>query len=246
MNGVDSRRHSAVLTFPEAQARILDTMERGQNYNAWLFARARKHLGSRVLDFGAGIGTFTALAAREADFVVAVEPDPTLFPRLRDRFAGHEHVRVVQSVAGGLTRRPDAGDFDSVICFNVLEHVRDDVGTLAELRGLLTGGGKLLLLVPAHPALFGATDRAVAHERRYSRSGLTSLLRRAGFEIDDARYVNPIGAVGWLVSSVLLRRSDISGSALSLYDRLVPALRILDRIQLPFGLSVWAVARRIV
>ncbi len=58
------------------------------------------------------------------------------------------------------------------------------------------------------------------------------------------RHVNPIGAAGWLVTSRLLGRTEIPQGPLTLYDRLVPLLRALDRVDLHVGLSLWAVAHR--
>jgi SAM-dependent methyltransferase len=211
------------------------------NYNTWLFERSRPHLGRSVLDAGAGVGTFTALAAPGRDRVVAAEPDPQFARQLEERFSAVANVEVLAAEAADVTL---AEPVDSIICFNVLEHIPDDEGALRRFGELLTPGGRLLLLVPAHPLLFGATDRAVGHERRYRRRPLGALLAGAGFEIEDIRYVNPVGALGWLVSSRLLRSDDVPTGPLRLYDRLVPLLRALDRLHPPFGLSLWAVARK--
>ncbi|HEY1370338.1 MAG TPA: hypothetical protein VGF23_24630, partial [Gaiellaceae bacterium] len=77
----------------------------------------------------------------------------------------------------------------------------------------------------------------------YDRRGLERTLRSAGFEVVELRYVNPVGAAGWLVSSRLLRRSQVPEGPLTLYDKLVPVFRRLDALRLPFGLSLWAVAQ---
>jgi SAM-dependent methyltransferase len=222
------------------QLEILRRMDRATNYNEWLFARAKPHLGRRVLDAGAGIGTFTELAADGRE-VVALEPDPWFAERLRARFAGRANVEVHSGDVDGLTA---AGGFDSILCFNVLEHIADDGTALRRFHAALAPGGRLLLLVPAHPSLFGAVDEVVQHQRRYRRQGLRTLLESVGFHVDEVRYVNPLGAAGWLVSSRILRRELLPERSLLLYDRLVPALRVLDGLHLPFGLSVWAVARR--
>ena len=55
--------------------------------------------------------------------------------------------------------------------------------------------------------------------------------------------MNPAGAAGWLVAGRVLRRPDVPLGPLRLYDRVVPAIRLLDRARLPFGLSLWAVGR---
>jgi hypothetical protein len=105
-------------------------------------------------------------------------------------------------------------------------------------------GGRLLLLVPAHPRLYGGYDRAAGHVRRYSKQLLGRRLARTGFEIETLRHVNPVGALGWLVRVRLRSSGDWPSSSFTLFDRAVPILRRLDALRLPFGLSLWAVARR--
>lgn len=213
-------------------------MEGAGAYNDWVFQRALPHLGRRVLDAGAGIGTFTELAA-EGREVVAVEPDPEQLAILRERVAGQANVQVVEGTVEDVS-----GTFDSILCLNVLEHIPDDRGTLRLFHELLVPGGSLLLLVPAHPALYGGIDRAVDHQRRYTKAGLSECLREAGFTVAALRLVNPLGAVGWFVSSRVLKREQIPAGPLRIYDKLVPALRMLDRVDVGVGLSVWAVARQ--
>ncbi len=217
-------------------------MAQADRYNAWLVDRCRPYLGARVLDVGAGIGTFTELAAEACEQVVALEPEADFATALRERFADRPDVSVLERDAAGI--ETDLGPFDSIICFNVLEHIADDERALRHFHSLLSPGGHLLLLVPAHPVLFGAIDRTVHHERRYKRDSLRRQLQERGFTVRDIRYVNPVGAVGWLVSGRLFGRPQIPLGSLRLYDILVPFLRALDRVDLPFGLSVWAVARR--
>jgi SAM-dependent methyltransferase len=224
--------------FPEVQGAVLERMEEARNYNRWLFARCEPYMGRRVLDAGAGIGTFTELAAPGRE-VVALEPDPELAPVLRRRMEALQNVTVVEGTAEQVD-----GEFDSVVCMNVLEHIPDDEAALRRFHDVLRPGGRLLLLVPAHPALYGGIDRAVAHERRYAKVGLREKLVGAGFGVERLRYVNPLGALGWLVSSRLRNREQVPEGPLLLYDRLVPILRQLDRVDVGVGLSLWAVARR--
>jgi len=227
------------------QERILWSLEQhGRRYNEWLLARVPL-VGSRVLEVGAGIGTFTvAFAARGLD-VTAVEPDAELAAVLEERVRGLENVTVRRDDVLDLTPEMLGGPVDAVVCFNVLEHIPDDAGALASMHGCLRPGGRLFLLSPAHPFLFGETDRAVEHERRYELDGLSHLLADAGFDIEQLRHVNPIGAVGWLVSSRLLKRRTLPLGPLNLFGRLVPILRLLDSLRLPFGLSLWADARAV-
>jgi SAM-dependent methyltransferase len=230
---------------PEDQEEILRRMEHAGNYNTWLLERAQPYLGERVLDAGAGTGTFTEAVADNRELVVAMEPEERFAARLEQRFAGRPNVLVLRFDIGELAHDDRVpSPFDSIICFNVLEHVADDAEAVASFGRVLAPGGHLLLLVPAHPSLFGSIDRTVGHERRYRKHGVRQLLETNGLEVVDLRLVNPLGALGWLVSSRIMRRPYVPEGPLLLYDRLVPLLRALDRFDIGFGLSVWAVGRR--
>jgi SAM-dependent methyltransferase len=208
--------------------------EQAPRYLAWIVGRCEPYLGRRVLDFGAGTGNLTELLVRERREVVAFEPYPEHAKILRERLG--DSVTVTETV--------DRDGFDSVVCVNVLEHIADDAGALAEMHRVLRPGGHLLLLTPAHPALYGENDRLSGHERRYTKRELAGKLEAAGLEVRDLRHVNPVGALGWFMSGKVLRRTEITEGSLRLYDRAVPLLRQLDRLRLPVGLSFWAVARK--
>jgi len=127
---------------------VLEDIEARGNYTAWIVDRARPYLHGRVLDAGAGTGTFTAAVASHVREVVALEPESRFVEMLQDRFAEEPRVHVVHGDAEEL--RSDLGEFDAIVCFNVLEHVRDDHRALCALHARLRPGGALLLLVPAH------------------------------------------------------------------------------------------------
>jgi SAM-dependent methyltransferase len=226
-------------------AAVVETLDRaledlsGANYNDWLFGRARPLLGRRVLDVGAGIGTFTALAVEDGREVTAVEPEHAFAEELRSRFAGDGRVTVVE---GGIDAV--AGTFDSAISFNVLEHIADDAGVVRSCAIRLVPGGRFFVLVPAHERLFGGYDRAAGHLRRYSTSRLQLLFDGAGLEIETLRHVNPLGAVGWAARVATTSSGEWPSGSFALFDRLVPVLRRLEWVPLPFGLSLWAVARK--
>jgi SAM-dependent methyltransferase len=216
-------------------AAFLRIMGQAARYNAWLVERCFPYLRGRVLDFGAGSGTFVPPLAARCEELVAVEPAAEPFAELQRSAEQLPNVRALRALPGDER-------FDAIACFNVLEHLDDDIETLRALRGGLAEGGRLLVLVPAHPALFGPLDRTVGHRRRYTKASLRAALEGARFRVLELRLVNPVGALGWLAAGRLGGRTAIPGSPLRFYDRLVPVLRTLDRVDLPVGLSVWAVA----
>ena len=213
-------------------------------YNEWVFERAASLIGERVLDVGAGLGTFTELAARRAQEVLALEPDTKLIELLTERFSSTSNVRVIAGDLGDLSPQLVGSPVDSVLCLNVLEHVGDDVDALARIHEVLVPHGNLLLLVPAHPRLSGSLDRSAKHERRYGKENLKQLLEASGFDVRALQHVNPLGILGWFVWGKIFGAPGLPVRPLGAYDRLVPLLRILDRVRFPVGLSLWAVAER--
>ena len=92
-------------------------------------------------------------------------------------------------VRGGAERVPLRGAaFDWVLALDVLEHLKDDAGALAEAARLLKPGGRLVLTVPAWPGLWSEHDVALGHHRRYRRADLVRRVRSAGLEVERTTY----------------------------------------------------------
>jgi len=225
-------------------AETLDNLDGADNYAGWIFELLKPHLGREVLEIGAGHGTFTEMLAAEADRVVASDISQRCVSRLRERFSGAESVQIMH---GSVDSAAALGPFDSVVLINVLEHIEDDDGTLRELRGrLLRPGGRVILWVPAFSFLYSDFDRKIGHYRRYTKAGLRAQLCDAGYQVQDIRYVNAVGAAAWLVLARLLHRTPTNGTPVKIFDKyFVPVLKRLEqRQQPPFGQSVLAVASR--
>jgi len=209
-------------------------------YNRWMFDRLRRWIGRRVLEIGSGIGNLsTFLVDREQ--LVLTDTREEYLSRLRQRFAGRTNIAVARLYLPNDDSAVARHRFDTIICLNVLEHVDDDLSSLVAIRRLLAPAGRLVLLVPALPALYGTIDRALGHHRRYTRAGLADLLRRTGFTLAHIEYFNLAGIPGWWWAGRVLRRDTIPGGSLKLYDTLVPLFRLERFIPWRLGQSLIAI-----
>lgn len=202
----------------------LEVMEAAKNYNRYLLGlvEGTARAGDRILDFGAGSGTFARPLAARGHSMVCVEPDSGL----RRHLAGlglvvHSHIDEVADRS-----------IDYVYSLNVLEHIEDDAGAAGKLRAKLKPGGRLLIYVPAFETLFTSMDRRVGHLRRYRLKPLVGLLRRAGFEVDSARYVDSLGALATLTYRLVGSDAGVVDSlTIRVYDHMVfPISRVLDLV----------------
>jgi 2-polyprenyl-3-methyl-5-hydroxy-6-metoxy-1,4-benzoquinol methylase len=210
----------------------------------------RPAVGRRLLDVGGGAGTLLGFFL-QCERILAVDVAPDCVEHMRETFRRHEQVRVLQGdIADPAIQRVciDAG-VDSILCTNVLEHVEHDGAMLEALQRVLEpSGGRLGLLVPAHPWLYGAMDAAAGHYRRYTRNEVRRKLEQAGFRVELLRSMNSAAVVGWWWNGRCRRRVALDDASMNaqirLYDgAFIPILRALESLVVPpFGLSLVAIA----
>lgn len=201
----------------------LEVMQEAVNYNRSLVDLIKRHAkrGDRIVDFGAGLGTFATWIAGDGYSVECVEPD-----------AG-QRAAIAQS---GLRVHRDLADIadasvDFVYTLNVLEHIDDDLASIRAIARKLRVGGKVLIYVPAFPVLFTSMDRKVGHVRRYRQRDLRTKVAASGLTVIAAEYVDSLGFLATLAYRVAGSESgDIDRKALRAYDRFVfPVSQVLDR-----------------
>lgn len=225
----------------------LERMDSAQNYNAWLGRRFREHLGRRVLEVGAGIGTITREIEAGRELVIALEVEDLYIDKLKAAFAGKPHVRpYLSDVALADWKSLRDENVDSILLSNVLEHIPDDAGAVRRFREILPAGGRLVLFVPALQQLFGSMDEAVGHYRRYSPATLRSVVENNGFRIRTLEWMNVVGIPGWFLNGRVFKRRAVPEFQLKVYDRIAPVLASIEsRVKLPIGMSLFAVAEAI-
>ena len=231
----------APVRFPLVGGRTLEVLARTERLNQWLYSKLADGIHGDVLEIGSGIGNLSRFIVAAADRVVLSDVEPAFLATLRKAYAGDSRVTVT---AYDLLAPPPpdiaARRFDAIVAVNVIEHVEDDVTLAGHLAGLLKPGGKLVVYVPACPFAYSTMDVALGHFRRYTPASLSALLRRAGLMPDPPRYFNFVGLLGWLFNGRALRREQLRPAQMALFDRLVPLVRLEDRIRLPIGLGVYS------
>lgn len=214
-------------------------------YNRWLFDQFGDCLGARVLEVGAGTGNITQFLCLGDRDVMATDVLPAYRKQLASRFAGQPNVQTgVFDLTRSAPAEMTASPFDTVVCLNVLEHIEDDRFALSQMASVLSSGGTLALLVPAHQILYGEFDRAVGHYRRYSRHELRKVLIETGFTVESLKFFSLAATLPWLINGRLLKRSFLPAGQTDLANRLVPLLKLERFIGPPFGLSLIAIAHK--
>jgi len=226
----------------ESSVETRQSLGRAPRFRKWLLSEFGDHLGQRVLEIDAGPGHLTSWLL-DRHRVVSIEKEPVHVETLRRRFGHLENldVRLVDIHDHDL---PDdlTGAFDTLVLFDVLQRAEEPKELLDRASRAVASGGSVLIHVPADPALFGPTDVAAGHRRRYTEADLTDLIRSAGLELVWLRPFNILGRLAWQTHHGV-GAGRISTIQARTFDLAVPLARRLDAMGSGPGLSLIAVAR---
>jgi SAM-dependent methyltransferase len=215
-------------------------------YNAWLHSQIENYLGKRILEVGSGVGNQTKFFL-DREKVVASDIEPHYLRELKTKFEDRENLRIASykfPITDSERKSLHDDGIDTIVSMNVLEHIEDDRGTLKDFASILPQGGRLALVVPAMPGIYGTLDIYLRHYRRYSPDALRKIVEEAGFKVDELRYINRPGVLGWWLNSKVLRKKVIPKGQLGAFKLIMPFLRKETGKKLSFGLSLVLLAQK--
>jgi glycosyltransferase involved in cell wall biosynthesis len=225
---------------------FLNNLTGTPQYVRWLTDTIRPHLGDHILEIGAGIGNISSRLMSRRFSYIATESDALYLHALQNRFLRTPNVFVQR-----LDPESDE-DFlsvpqplDTVVYMNVLERVEDDTALLKRAHSVLAAKGKLILVVPAAPGVFGTLDETVGSKRRYDPEQLAAQLRSTGFQVDHVYHLNRAGLPTWYVHSRVLKSSHISKVFLKVFDKTIWWWRLMDRLLPWSGVTMVCIASRV-
>lgn len=216
-------------------------MSQAEWYNKWTLAKFASYLQGDILEIGCGIGNFTKSLLKFGN-IWAIDINEG---NLKQTKFAVENAKVgfgdIEENQYFFTKK----SFDCIVCINVLEHICEDVKALRNMYKLLKKGGVLIMLVPAHPFLFGSIDESIGHFRRYKKNDLLNLFKKTGFVFEYVRILNFLGAIGWFISGKILKDKKIDKGKINLFNLIAsPFLFLEDLIKPSFGTSILVIARK--
>jgi 2-polyprenyl-3-methyl-5-hydroxy-6-metoxy-1,4-benzoquinol methylase len=232
---------------PEVQTETLTLLAQAVHYNQWIYDAFQPVLGSRVLEVGCGIGTYTQMLLNTPNVthVSALETEAGYIPILKEQVNIPVGKTLDARCQNILETVEGLGHFDTCIMLNVLEHIEDDVEALKTLKYLLgeNQNGHVVIFVPALMSLYSEYDRSIYHYRRYQKESLRNVLLAAGFEIQTLRYFNFVGILGWWVRFCLLKQKEFDKRSIGMFETIAPLIKAWEnRFPPPIGLSLVAIA----
>jgi len=223
----------------------LDLFAECRNWKAYWSAAISPYVRGEVLEVGAGIGSNAPfLNQSRGQPWVCLEPDARLLARLRVSLAHSGMEPLPEAIHGTLESLEASRRFDTVVYIDVLEHIENDRLELSNAGARLRPGGRIVVLSPAHQALFSRFDATLGHWRRYNRRTL-SAASPPGLRLERLWYLDCTGLLLLAGNLLTSNRSTPTPGQLWIWDRIaIPISRVLDRLFLhSLGKTIVAVWR---
>jgi len=222
----------------------LEFLSSVSNYNHWMANTLEPYVGQKVVELGCGIGNILQYYLLRKK-LIGIDLDPNLINYCKKKFEDHSNCEFICADIFEDDIKLDS-NIDTILSMNVIEHIEDDRKALKWMVDNLSLNGSLVILVPAHPLIYGEIDKAAGHYRRYVMEDLITKIEGTGCKVTANFYFNCIGFFGWGLNSRLLKKKTIPNKQTLMYDRYIAPLQAWAEgiIHPPFGQSLVVVAHK--
>lgn len=217
--------------------------------NTWMFEAIRPYLKGKTLEIGSGIGNISSVCINQQIPLYLSDYNDRYCQFLKTKFGAEPGIKDIFRIDlvdkdFELTQAHLLGSFDSIFALNVIEHIDDDHLAVENCHKLLAPGGRLILLMPAYPALYNRFDKELGHCRRYTGQSMHHLLS-TNFQNIKIRRFNLAGIFGWFLFGSVLRGKNLTREQMGAFEMLVPLFRLADKLTgNKIGLSVIGVGEK--
>jgi SAM-dependent methyltransferase len=216
----------ATYSYPGAE---LELFQHATQWKAYYGRRLRPFISGDVLEVGTGLGgTSRFLCDGRQRSWTCLEPDPGLHRQLESCLGARPLPSPARVVLGTVTALSTEERFDTILYIDVLEHIAEDRAELRESAARLRAGGHLIILAPAHQALYSPFDKAIGHLRRYNKRSLLDAAPDS-LRLVTSYYLDAVGVAASSANRLLLRAGSPTHGQIMFWDRvMVPLSRVID------------------
>ena len=209
------------MNYPGKELEIFDKASFWRNYTYLLI---KKFIGKKILEVGAGIGSFTKIYIKENINATISEIDKFNYESLKKTFNPEKNVKVENKLMQQFNET-----FDTIFYISVLEHIENDKKEITDAIEKLEDKGHLIICVPAHNYMYSNFDKEIGHFRRYEMNFFDTLdLENAN--IKKKFFIDSFGHLLYFLNKLLFSK-EIYPSKLKVFiwDKIfIPITYIID------------------
>jgi len=217
----------------------LDHFDSAINFRYYQLSLFNKYLKDNFLEVGAGKGGLAMVYKKLLKNITLIEPDKNLFKILKKKFKD-KNISLENKSIKNVKKK-----FNTIIYFDVLEHIKNDLLEVKTASKKLKPGGYLIFSVPAYQIFYSEFDKSVGHYKRYNKNDFRMISKKSDLEIEKILYYDSIGFLFLVVNKIFSLGSGNLKLKISLWNFLIPISKIIDILTFhKFGKSLICILKK--
>tara|TARA_B100001063_G_scaffold170698_1_gene159875 strand:+ start:592 stop:1278 length:687 start_codon:yes stop_codon:yes gene_type:complete len=218
----------------------LEYFDSAYNFRNYQISLIKKYLKGNLMEVGPGKGELLNYYKKYLSSIKLIEPNKKLFNLLKKK-----HINKKLNIENKRINKVK-NKFQTIIYFDVLEHIKKDLNEVHQAKKRLVKNGYLIFSVPAHQIFYNNFDKSVGHFKRYNKKDFKKMSIKTNLKIEKILYYDSIG----LLLIILNKLFDFSNKNLKnkvkIWNFFIPLSRLVDLITFnKFGKSLLCVFKNV-
>ena len=217
----------------------LDHFDSAYNFRKYQISLIKNYLSGKLLEVGPGKGGLTFFYSQFVKKPTLIEPEKKLYKLLKKKFNKKDFI-IRNCTINKIQKK-----FDTIMYFDVLEHIKNDLGEIKTASKKLKKNRYLIFSVPAYQSFYSSFDKSVGHYKRYNKKDFIKISKKTGLKIDKLIYYDSIGFFLLVLNRIFLLKQTNLKNKLFFWNLLIPLSKIIDFFTFnKFGKSLLCVFKK--
>ena len=214
----------------------LEYFDNSNNFRKYQLNLIKKFLKNNTAEVGPGRGGFVNYYKKYCKFLYLIEPDRKLCGLLKQKYL-NKKITIKNSTINKVQTK-----FDTIMYFDVLEHIQNDLKEVLSAKKRLKKNGYLIFSVPAFQIFFNNFDKSVGHYKRYNKEDFKIIASKTNLKIEKMLYYDSFGLILIIFSKIFNISNKNLGKNIKIWNFFIPFSKILDFLTFnKFGKSLLCV-----
>ena len=211
----------------------LEYFDNSKNFRKYQLDLTKKFIKNNTAEVGPGRGGFVYYYKKYCKFLHLIEPDRKLYGLLKQKYS-NKKITIKNSTINKVQTK-----FDTIMYFDVLEHIQNDLKEVLSAKKRLKKNGYLIFSVPAFQIFYNNFDKSVGHYRRYNKKDFINIASKTNLKIQKLIYYDSFGLLLIILGKIFNISNKNLGKNIKVWNFFIPLSKILDLITFnKFGKSL--------
>tara|TARA_B100001093_G_C26721160_1_gene967893 strand:+ start:142 stop:825 length:684 start_codon:yes stop_codon:yes gene_type:complete len=217
----------------------LEYFDSAFNFRNYQLELIKNYLSDNFAEVGPGRGEFVNYYQRYLSSIELIEPDKNLFNILKKKYK-KKNIKIKNDTIDKVKNK-----FQTIIYFDVLEHIKYDLKEVREAKKKLKKNGLLIFSVPAFQKFYNEFDKSVGHFKRYNKDDFKKISLKANLKIEKMIYYDSFGLFLLMINKFFNLSNQNLKNKIKIWNFFIPFSKFIDFITFnKFGKSLICILRK--